>query len=368
MMKELTLAGKLQDTELLYNEAVALLTQLISIPSFSREESKTADLLQFFLQNRGIAHTRIGNNICAKNLFFDPARPTILLNSHHDTVKPNSGYTRDPYDAKVIDGKLYGLGSNDAGASLVSLVATFLYFYEQPDLKYNLVFAGSAEEEISGSNGIELVLREFPFIECAIVGEPTLMQMAVAEKGLLVLDCVSHGKAGHAARNEGDNAIYHALKDIELIKNYSFPKVSETLGPVRMTVTSIVTDNKAHNVVPDNCRFTVDIRVTDAYTHEEIVDTLSGMLHCEIKPRGFRMRSSGIANGHPLVAAGNLIGLSSYGSPTTSDKALMNFPALKLGPGDSARSHTADEFVYLGEIRNGIEIYIELLKKVVNEN
>ncbi len=364
MMKELTLAGKLQDTELLYCEALALLKQLISIPSLSREENKTADALQHFLSERGINVVRIGNNICAKNLFFDPAKPTILLNSHHDTVKPNSGYTRDPYEPAVEDGKLFGLGSNDAGASLVSLLATFLFFYEQTGLRYNLVFAGSAEEEISGNNGIETVLREFPFIECAIVGEPTLMKMAVAEKGLLVLDCVSHGKAGHAARNEGDNAIYHAIKDIELIKNYSFPRISETLGPVRMNVTSIVTDNKAHNVVPDNCRFTVDIRVTDEYTHEEIVETLKNILHCEIKPRGFRMRSSGISNDHPLVVAGNVIGLQSYGSPTTSDKALMNFPSLKMGPGDSARSHTADEFVYLGEIRDGIEIYIELLKKV----
>jgi acetylornithine deacetylase len=368
MMKELTLAGKLQDTELLFAEAVALLKHLISIPSLSREEMRTADAISRFLEERGIAVTRIGNNVCAKNLHFDPARPTILLNSHHDTVKPNEGYTRNPYLPATEDGKLFGLGSNDAGGCLVSLLGAFLFFYEQPDLRYNLLFAASAEEEISGANGVEKVLEAYPGISCAIVGEPTLMKMAVAEKGLLVLDCVSHGKAGHAARTEGDNAIYHAIRDIERLKNFAFPKVSELLGPVKISVTSISTDNKAHNVVPAVCRFVADIRVTDVYSHEEVLDILKQIVKCDMRPRSLRMRSSCIPDGHPLLEAGRKIGLESYGSPTTSDKALMPFPALKMGPGDSARSHTADEFIYLGEIRNGIELYIELLKMVCHEN
>lgn len=345
----------------LYFDAVALLKQLISIPSFSKEEDKTADCLGLFLKERKIEAHRFLNNVWATNKHFDESKPTLLLNSHHDTVKPNKGYTLNPYEPVEKDGKLFGLGSNDAGGALVSLLATFLHFYEK-ELPFNILFAGTAEEEISGKNGVEILLKELPKIDCAIVGEPTLLNMAVAEKGLLVLDCIAHGKAGHAARNEGVNALYIAMKDIEWLGSFQFPKVSSLLGPVHIAVTSVNTENKMHNVVPSECSFVVDIRVNELYTFEEVIEQIGKNIQSEIQPRSTRLKPSSIPKDHPLVKAGQKLGISSYGSPTCSDMALMDFPSLKMGPGDSARSHTADEFIFLKEIKDGIKTYIELLQ------
>lgn len=349
----------------LQEEVIGLLKQLIATPSFSKEEDKTADLLETFLKSKGFDVCRKQNNVWTKHRSFDSSKPTILLNSHHDTVKPNKGYTLDPFAATITDGKLFGLGSNDAGGPLVSLLATFLYFSGKENLKYNLVFAASAEEEISGKNGIELILPELGTIDFGIVGEPTQMQMAVAERGLMVLDCTAHGKAGHAAREEGENAIQKAIKDIEWFTSHKFPKVSDLLGPVKMSVTVIETQNKQHNVVPPQCTFVVDTRVNELYTFEEVLETIRKNVQCDIQPRSIRLRSTSIALDHPLVKAGIALKRKYYGSPTTSDKALMHFPTLKIGPGDSARSHTADEFIYIEEIKEGIDLYIQLLKQVL---
>ena len=360
-------------------EAVtSLLKQLISLPSFSKEEDNTAAAIEAFLHAFNVPAERYLNNVWAKNKNYDPAKPTILLNSHHDTVKPNKGYTLDPFTPIEKDGKLFGLGSNDAGGALVSLLATFLHFYEHPNPKYNLVYAATAEEEISGKNGIEGLLNAPEFLQsigttpeqpfqqwCAIVGEPTLMQMAVAERGLMVLDCTAQGRAGHAARNEGENAIYKAWKDINWFQSYQFPKVSDLIGPVKMSVTVIETENKAHNVVPAQCKFVVDVRVNELYTFEEVLNEIRSNVQCDVQPRSCRLRSTAIPLDHPLVQAGMQLGRTYYGSPTSSDKALMPFQALKIGPGDSARSHTADEFIYLEEIKEGIELYIKLLNQVL---
>lgn len=344
--------------------AIGLLQQLISIPSFSKEEEKTANLLVSFFKHHGMEAMRKGNNVWSINKFFDPNKPTLLLNSHHDTVKPNPAYTRNPFSADIEDGKLYGLGSNDAGGPLVSLIMTFFYFYNEQNLKYNLVLAATAEEEISGTNGIELIWNDLPKIDFAIVGEPTLTDIAVAEKGLLVLDCVAKGKAGHAAREEGVNAIYESLKDIEWFHTYQFPKVSESLGKVKMSVT-VIHAGQAHNQVPAECKFTVDVRVTDAYTLEEVLDIINHHVSCEVMPRSLRLRSSGVSEDHPLVTAGKSIGKKLYGSPTTSDQALIPVPSIKMGPGDSARSHSADEFICVNEIEAGIDSYITLLEKII---
>jgi len=346
-------------------EAISLLRQLIAIPSFSKEEDKTADLIAGYLHSKNIPAERLQNNIWAKNRHFEARKPTLLLNSHHDTVKPNKAYTLDPFSPIEKDGKLFGLGSNDAGGPLVSLIATFIYFYDRQGLAYNIVLAVTAEEEISGHNGIELLVPELGRIDWGIVGEPTQMQLAVAEKGLLVLDCITHGKAGHAAREEGENAIYKAIPDMEWFRTYRFPKVSELLGPVKMSVTVIDTDNKAHNVVPSQCHFVVDVRVNELYTFEEILAIIRKEVSCEVTPRSLRMRSSSIPLDHPVVQSGIRAGRKCYGSPTTSDKALMPFPTLKTGPGDSARSHTADEYIYLKEIQEGIESYIQLIDPIL---
>jgi acetylornithine deacetylase/succinyl-diaminopimelate desuccinylase-like protein len=348
-----------------YKAVVELLKQLIATPSFSREEDKTAAILEQFFKERSITSKRHLNNVWCLNKYFDGNKPSILLNSHHDTVKPNPHYSKDPFNPVIEGDKLFGLGSNDAGGPLVSLIAAFLHFYEQHDLKYNLVLAATAEEEISGKNGIECILPLLPAIDCAIVGEPTLTDLAIAEKGLLVLDCITLGKAGHAARDEGENAIYKALDDISWIRNYHFSKISASLGPVKMSVTVIGTENKAHNIVPGQCYFVVDIRVTDSYTHEEILATIQQHVSAEVKPRSMRMRASKIDKQHPLVKAGISLGKKTYGSPTTSDQALIPVPSLKCGPGDSARSHTADEYIYLHEIREGIETYVRILEKVI---
>ncbi|GAA4906774.1 M20 family metallo-hydrolase [Mucilaginibacter defluvii] len=351
------------DKQHLFQQAVQLLQQLIATPSFSKEEDRTADLIEQFLKQHGIDVHRKLNNLWAWNKHFDPAKPTILLNSHHDTVKPNSGYTRDPFDAKIEDGKLYGLGSNDAGGCLVSLIAVFLYFYEQEGLKYNFCLATTAEEEISGVNGLELIIPDLGELSFGIVGEPTQMHLAIAEKGLMVLDCASHGKAGHAAREEGDNAIYKALTDIEWFRNFRFPKESEVFGPVKMSVT-IINAGSQHNVVPASCTFTVDVRVTDAYRNEEVLEIIREHVSCEVKPRSIRLKPSSIDKTHPIVQAGIALGRDTYGSPTTSDQSLLDIPSLKIGPGDSARSHTADEFIFVDEIRDGIEIYIDMLEQI----
>ena len=352
------------DIQTLSQQAIGLLQQLIRIPSFSREEDKTADAIQEFMQQRDITMHRKLNNLWAWNKYFDPKKPTILLNSHHDTVKPNSGYTRDPYDAQIEDGKLYGLGSNDAGGCLVSLITVFLYFYEKQNLKYNFCLATTAEEEISGANGLELIIPELGELDFGIVGEPTQMQLAIAEKGLMVLDCTALGKAGHAAREEGENAIYKALPDIEWFRNYRFPKESEVFGPVKMSVT-IINAGSQHNVVPASCVFTVDVRVTDAYRNEEVLEIIRQHVSCDVKPRSIRLKPSKIDRDHPIVKAGVALGRTTYGSPTTSDQSLLDIQSIKVGPGDSARSHTADEFVYVDEIKEGIGLYIKMLEQLV---
>ncbi|MBS1528693.1 MAG: M20 family metallo-hydrolase [Bacteroidetes bacterium] len=352
------------DINELYQQAIDLLRQLIAIPSFSREEDKTADLLEQYLKSKGIVTHRKKNNIWAWNKYFDPAKPTILLNSHHDTVKPNTGYTRDPFDAKIEDGKLYGLGSNDAGGCLVSLIHTFLYFYDRQNLKYNFCLATTAEEEISGVNGLELIIPDLGKLDFGIVGEPTQMQLAIAEKGLMVLDCVAHGKSGHAAREEGVNAIYKAIEDIDWFRTYRFPVESELFGPVKMSVT-IINAGSQHNVVPASCAFTVDVRVTDAYRNEEVLGIIHQHVQSDVTPRSIRLKPSKIEKNHPIVQAGLALGRTTYGSPTTSDQSLLDIQSLKVGPGDSARSHTADEFVYLDEIREGIDLYIQMLEKIV---
>jgi acetylornithine deacetylase len=353
------------DIQTLQSEAVELLKQLIAIPSFSKEENDTAALIVDFFEKHNIPHARVGNNVYAKSKFYDPAKQSILLNSHHDTVKPNKGYSMDPFTPIEKDGKLYGLGSNDAGGCLVSLIAVFLYFYGQKDLDHNVVFAASAEEEISGVNGIELVLPYLGQIDFGIVGEPTKLEMAVAERGLMVIDCTASGRSGHAARNEGENALYKAIDDINWIRDYKFEKVSPLLGESRMTVTVIETENRQHNVVPSQCKFVIDVRVNELYSFEEILEALKNNLKSQFKPRTTRMKSTSISLEHPLVKAGMALGRGYYGSPTTSDKALMPFPTLKMGPGDSARSHTADEYIYIDEIKQGIELYIQLLDEFI---
>jgi len=351
-------------TEKLIQDSTGLLRDLIRIPSFSKEENQTADTIERFLQQRGVRTFRKMNNVWAYNKFFDAGKPTILLNSHHDTVKPNTGYTRNPFSPDTVDGKLYGLGSNDAGGCLVSLIATFLHFYAQEGLRYNFCIAATAEEEISGTNGLELVIPDLGPLDFAIVGEPTLMQLAVAERGLMVLDCTAHGKAGHAAREEGDNAIYKALKDIEWFTSYRFPKESEEFGAIKMSVT-VIHAGSQHNVVPATCEFVVDIRVTDAYRNEEVLDIIRQHVSCEVTPRSVRLKPSSIPKDHPVVQAGLALGRNTYGSPTTSDQALLDIPSLKLGPGDSARSHMADEFIHVNEIGEGIGLYINILDHVV---
>lgn len=348
----------------LIEAATTLLKQLIATPSYSREEDKTALLLEQFLTDQSITFERKKNNIWAFNRHFDPAKPTLLLNSHHDTVKPNASWTLDPFEPLVQDGKLFGLGSNDAGGCLVSLLATFCWFYDRPDMRYNIVMAATAEEEISGREGLELIVDDLPPISFAIVGEPTEMQLAVAEKGLLVIDCTAHGRSGHAARNEGENAIYKAIQDINWLTSYQFPKVSPTLGPIKMSVTMINAGTQ-HNVVPDACTFTVDIRATEQYTLEELIDTVKANISSEVKPRSIRLKPSSIPVDHPIVLAGLALGRTTYGSPTTSDQALLDCPSLKCGPGHSGRSHTANEFIFLHEIEEGVRGYVAMIEKVV---
>ena len=341
------------------NDAIALLQQLIAIPSFSREETAVADFLERYIEISGFVVSRKENNIWMLSPGFDSSRPTILLNSHIDTVKPVDGWVRNPFSPMIENGKLFGLGSNDAGASVVSLLQTF-FFLTRKQQAYNLIFAASAEEEVSGKNGLESLLKELPKIDFAIVGEPTNMQLAVAEKGLMVLDCTSTGKAGHAARNEGENAIYKALKYIEWFKNYKFQKQTHLLGPVKMTVTQINAGTQ-HNVIPDKCEFVVDVRSNEMYSNEEILAEIKSNVACEVKARSMRLSSTATPLEHPVVKLGLGMNLAAYGSPTLSDQALMPFPSIKIGPGDSARSHSSDEYILTTEIGEGIETYIKLL-------
>ena len=343
----------------LSDDAISLLQQLIQTQSFSREEAGTADILVNFLTQYSIPVQRQGNNVWAVSKDWDVQKPVILLNSHHDTVKPGVAWTYPPFGAVLEGDKLTGLGSNDAGASSVSLLAVFRYFYNKPTA-FNLICAITAEEEISGANGVKSILPELGKIDLGIVGEPTGMNAAVAEKGLLVLDGVARGRTGHAARNEGDNALYKALDDISWLRTYQFPKLSEMLGPVKMTVTQISAGTQ-HNVVPDECRYVVDVRPTECYSNEEILEIIRANVQAEITPRSTHLQSSGLPLAHPLVQKAVAMGKTTYGSPTLSDQALMRFPTLKLGPGDSARSHAPDEYILLSEIRGGIADYIELL-------
>lgn len=348
----------------LIEEATSLLKQLIALPSFSKEENDTADLLCRFFHERDVAYERLGNNVWAYNKYRDDSKPSILLNSHHDTVKPNSGYTKDPFVPTVTEGKLYGLGSNDAGGCLVSLIAAFLYYYEQQDLHYNICLLASAEEEISGKNGVEAAIKHIGVMDFAVVGEPTLLQMAVAEKGLMVLDCEAVGIAGHAAREEGENAIYKAMEAINWFRTFQFPKVSSHLGPVKMSVT-VVNGGTQHNVVPASCTFVVDVRTTDVYNNQEVLDIIKQHVFIKVTPRSTRLNPSTIELDHPIVQSGISLGAKTFGSPTMSDQALLPVPSVKLGPGDSARSHSADEYIFLTEIEQGVAFYINLLGNVL---
>lgn len=348
----------------LTSDSIALLKSMISTPSLSREEEHTAALIRQFFHTHEIPTEQVGNNIIAYNQFHSADKPYILLNSHHDTVKANPGYTKDPFQPLVEDGKLYGLGSNDAGGCLVSLIAAFRYFYAHQDLPFNLCLIASAEEEVSGKNGVEDAYKHVPACSFAIVGEPTLLNLAVAEKGLMVLDCAAHGQSGHAAREEGINAIYLALEDIAWFRSFQFPKLSSYLGPVKMSVTMIEAGSQ-HNVVPALCKYVVDVRSTDVYTNQEILDIIKSHVKSEVIARSTRLNPSTIAVDHPIVQSGIKLGKEIYGSPTMSDQALLPIPSIKVGPGDSARSHTADEFIYLHEIEDGIAFYISLLNNII---
>lgn len=348
--------------------AIELLQRLIATPSLSGNEEGTADILAAELAMRGVEVRRHHNNIWALSRGFDAKKPTLMLNSHQDTVKPSAAYTRNPFEPTIEEGRLYGLGSNDAGASLVALLTTFCNNYDTSDAPYNLLLALTAEEENMGERGMRsflphLVEQDIK-VDMVLVGEPTSMQAATAERGLVVLDCIAHGKSGHAARNEGENAIYKAMCDIERLRNYHFERCSEQLGDIKISVTQIAAGTQ-HNIVPDECRYVVDVRTTDAYSNEEVVALLQGAIEGEAKPRSTRVRASAIALDHPLVAAARAIGRKTFLSPTTSDRAIMQgLAALKMGVGESSRSHTADEYVLVSEIEEGIAIYQQLLDKL----
>lgn len=339
-------------------DTVELLMNMIRIPSVSREEKDAADYMERWMKDNGFEARRLGNNLWMESGPAD-GRPTILLNAHIDTVKPASGYTRDPFTPEIEDGCLYGLGSNDDGGSLIALLETYsrLIQKEQP---YRLIFSATAEEEVSGKGGLDLILPELGRIDFGVMGEPTGMRMAVAERGLMVLDCTAYGKSGHAARNEGVNAIYKAIEDIQWFKSHSFDRVSDFLGAVKMSVTQINAGTQ-HNVVPDKCMFVVDVRPNGMYANPELLELIKSSVSCEVKERSTRIGSSHLPMDHPAVVRGLSIGLEPFGSPTTSNQALCHFPTLKIGPGDSARSHSADEYIRLDEIANGIETYVALL-------
>ncbi len=343
---------------------IELLQKLIGVSSFSKEEDKAADIVRKFLKSKKIPFDTKLHNTWAKNKHYNFLKPTILLNSHIDTVKPVNGWVKDPFSAEVQDDKLYGLGSNDAGAALISLLATFLHFYDKEDLKYNLIFAATSEEEISGKNGIEQIEDITSSCEFAIVGEPTEMKMAIAEKGLMVFDGEVKGKAGHAARNEGVNAIYLAMTDVQWFQNYQYKKINPVLGPVKMTV-SMIQAGTQHNVIPDVCKYTVDVRTIPEYTSEQIIEIIKDNVKADIKVRSTRLQPSQIDEEHLIVKAAEKLGIETFGSSTLSDQTLLKIPSIKMGPGKSERSHTADEFIYLQEIEDGLKIYRKLLEQVL---
>ncbi|HJS01157.1 MAG TPA: M20 family metallo-hydrolase, partial [Flavobacterium sp.] len=347
----------------LYETALSLLKKLIATPSFSKSEDKTAEIIEDFFKSNAIPIHRSMNNIWAYNKHYDVSKPTILLNSHHDTVKPNTGYTLNPFEPIEKDGKLFGLGSNDAGGPLVSLICTFLYFYEKENLNYNLIITATAEEEISGVNGIESIYKELGKIDFAIVGEPTEMNLAIAEKGLLVLDCEAFGTSSHAAHPNEDNAILNAIQDIHWFTQYKFDRISPILGEVKMTPT-IINSGSQHNVVPNSCQFTVDVRTNELYSNEEVYNLVKENIKSKVTARSLRLNSSSIPLDHPYVKAGLSIGRIYYGSPTSSDQAVIPCPSLKIGPGLSTRSHSSDEFIYTNEIKEAIQIHISILTQI----
>lgn len=353
----------------LTSDAIALLERLIATPSLSREEDKTATLIQEFLHERSIPTARQMNNVWACNRAFDTSKPTLLLNSHHDTVKPNQDWTRPPFTPGIEnlpEGRaLFGLGSNDAGGALVSIIATFIHFYERDDLPFNIILTATAEEEIIGKNGVESILPQLGRIDAAIVGEPTNCELAVAEKGLMVLDCTAHGASGHAARSTGINAIDKALHNIQWFHSFSFPKTSLLLGPIKMSVT-LINAGTQHNVIPDRCTFVVDVRTTDAYTHEEILSIIGDHVDCDVEPRSIRLRPSRISLEHPIVRAAERLAIPTFASATLSDQSVMPFPSVKIGPGLSERSHTANEFIRLAEIEQGINTYNLFIETLVS--
>ncbi len=347
--------------ETLTQGAIELLQELISISSFSGEEDKTADAIQKWLAGFGIKTARQFNNVHVFNKHFDENKPTLLLNSHHDTVKPNSAYTKDPFHPHIEDGKLFGLGSNDAGGCLVSLLATFAHFYEEENLSHNIIMAATGEEEDAGDKSLTALLPILPKIDVAVVGEPTLMDLAIAEKGLIVFDAVVEGTPSHAAHPNNDNSIYNTIDVLNWFKAYSFEKVSDALGEVKLTVTQINAGSQ-HNVVPAKVDLVVDVRVNDCYSNKEIADILEKEAPCKMTPRSLRLNSSAINPEHDLVKSGLALGRKTYGSPTLSDQAALSCQSVKLGPGDSTRSHSANEFIYVNEIEEGIDLYIKILK------
>ncbi|MGA9213078.1 M20 family metallo-hydrolase [Kaistella sp.] len=350
--------------EILLNIAIELLKKIIATPSLSKDEYDVSLVIERFFSQRNIPTNRFKNNIWATNKYFDENKPSIVLNTHHDTVKPNKSYTLDPFIPLEKDGKLFGLGSNDAGASLVSMVQVFLNFYEYQNLSHNLIIALTAEEEISGKEGIEALFPQLPNVELVIVGEPTQMNLAIAEKGLLVIDGEMLGTASHAAHPNSDNAIVKCMADLQHILNYKFPKISPYLGEVKITL-SVINAGTQHNVVPEKCSFTLDVRVTDEYSNKEVFEIIQSEMKSNLSARSFRLNSSKINENHPIVKAGLEIGRITYGSPTSSDQAIIPCTSVKIGPGDSTRSHTADEFIYINEINEGIGIYIKILEKIV---
>lgn len=341
------------------SDAVQLLKKLIATPSVSRNEKEAADIMEQTIRSYGFEPQREANNLWIIDPHYDESRPTLLLNAHIDTVKPVASWSRDPFSPDVEDGVLYGLGSNDCGGGLCSLLQMFRMLTEKPQ-SYNLIYLASAEEEVSGKDGITRALPLLPHIDLAIVGEPTGMNPAVAEKGLMVLDVIAHGKSGHAARNEGVNAIYEALDDMRWIRDYKFEKVSEFLGPTKMTLT-VVNAGTQHNVIPDKCTMLVDIRTNEFYDNEEVYEFIRQHLKSEVKAHSFRLKSSRIDPEHPLIRKCVAMGMKPFGSPTLSDQALMHFPSFKLGPGESSRSHSANEFIRISEIRDAIAKYETLL-------
>ncbi|MEL7270836.1 MAG: M20 family metallo-hydrolase [Bacteroidota bacterium] len=347
--------------ETLFEKALNLLKELIATPSFSSEEDKTADAIEAWLQSFGVTTQRQDNNVYAFNKYYEEGKPTLLLNSHHDTVRPNTAYTKDPFHAHVEDGKLFGLGSNDAGGCLVSLLATFVHFYERSDLNHNIVMAATAEEESAGEKSLRGLLPILPKIDVAVIGEPTLMDLAIAEKGLIVFDAKVSGTPSHAAHPNDNNSIYNTISVLDWFQKFRFEKVSEVLGEVKMTVTQL-NAGKQHNVVPAHVDMVVDVRVNDCYTNTEVSELLQQEAPCEMTPRSLRLNSSAIDANHDLVKSGLQLGRKTYGSPTLSDQAALSCQSVKLGPGDSTRSHSADEFIYVHEIEEGIDLYIKILE------